>query len=141
MDEIPKAEIFGLPIWGVSVDDLTDLICDWVSRGEGHWIATINLDYIARCARSQDFRRLISQADVFTADGMPVLRACQKIDSRFQKLERTTGADLTPRLIDRLEPSDVAIVGGVAPADALRTLGKEPTQYYIFDGRVKLDEK
>lgn len=48
---------------------------------------------------------------------------------------------MTPRLIDRLVASDVAIVGGIAPADALRTLGKDPTQYFIFDGRVELDGK
>jgi len=139
LDAIPKVKIFGLPIWGIDVEGLTALICEWVDRREGHWIATLNLDYIARCARSPEFHRLISQADIFTADGMPVLRACQKLDSRFGGLDRTTGADLTPSLLERLEPSDVAIIGGVDPASALRKLGKDPASYFIFDGKVELE--
>jgi len=140
LDAIPKATIFGLQVWGISIDDLARQIGEWVGRGEGHWIATLNLDYIARCAKSKSFHELLSRADVFTADGMPVLRACQKIDTRFESLGRTTGADLTPRLIELLDPSEVAIVGGADPASAIRRLGRDPKLYFIFDGKVQLDE-
>ena len=140
MDAIPKATIFGLPVWGISVDQLAELVCHWVEIKEGHWIATLNLDYISRCARSEDFRKLLSHADVLTADGMPVLRACQRINRRFEGLDRTTGADLTPRLIQMLDPAKVAIVGGADPGAALKSIGKDPSHYFIFDGKVQASE-
>lgn len=141
MNPVRKVEVYGLPVWRISVDELCDLISDWAARGEGHWIATLNLDYVARCRRDKSFHQLLSKADVFTADGMPVLWACRKLDPAFEGLDRTTGADLTPKLIKLLEPSKVAIVGGVDPAAALRKLDRNPEDYFIFDGKVELESK
>ncbi|MBC8066583.1 MAG: WecB/TagA/CpsF family glycosyltransferase [Chlorobia bacterium] len=140
MDSVPKVRIYGLPVWHVSVEELCDLVVDWSVRGEGHWIATLNLDYVSRCQRDPQFQELLQGADVFTADGMPVLVACRKLDARFAKLDRTTGADLTPKLIAELQSHLVGIVGGVTPAAALKKLGRDPGDYFIFDGKVELDE-
>jgi len=141
LSEFPTVEVAGLPVWRISVEELCDQIERWSDSREGHWIATLNLDYYVRCKRDQGFWKILSKADVFTADGMPILRACQKRDPRFEGLDRTTGADLTPRLIRRLDPTKVAIVGGVDPAAALKILEKDPADYFVFDGKVVLEEK
>ncbi len=122
------------------MEELCGQVDRWSEQREGHWIATLNLDYYVRCKRDAAFLKTLSQADVFTADGMPILRACQKRDSRFEGLDRTTGADLTPRLIRLLDPAKVAIVGGVDPAAALKILEKDPADYFIYDGKVVLEE-
>jgi len=140
LDSIGKVEVLGLPVWRVSTAELTKLVAQWVEKGEGHWIATLNLDYISRCKRDPDFDRLLRQADVFTADGMPVLWASRKIDPSFGSLSRTTGADLTPQLIEAVDPFQVAIIGGVDPRAALASLGKDPADYYIYDGKVELSD-
>jgi N-acetylglucosaminyldiphosphoundecaprenol N-acetyl-beta-D-mannosaminyltransferase len=137
---VRKVEVFGLPIWQVSTSDLTELVKEWVEAGEGHWIATLNLDYISRCNRDPEFDRLLRGADVFTADGMPVLWASKKLDPSFDSQGRTTGADLTPRLLQAIDPSRVAIIGGVDPAAALKILDRNPEQYFIFDGKVELTQ-
>jgi N-acetylglucosaminyldiphosphoundecaprenol N-acetyl-beta-D-mannosaminyltransferase len=139
LDSIRKVEVYGLPVWHVTVDQLCDLISRWSEGGEGHWIATLNLDYLARCRRDKSFHELLSKADVFTADGMPVLWACRQMDTSFQGLDRTTGADLTPKLLKLADSSRVAIVGGVDPKAALQKLNLDPEGYFIFDGQVKLD--
>jgi N-acetylglucosaminyldiphosphoundecaprenol N-acetyl-beta-D-mannosaminyltransferase len=140
LDSISKVEVLGLPVWRVSTSELTELVKQWIDSGDGHWIATLNLDYISRCKRDPEFDSLLRQADVFTADGMPVLWASRKLDPAFGSLGRTTGADLTPELIRAVEPSQIAIIGGVDPATALRALGKDPAEYFIFDGKVELTD-
>lgn len=141
MSEYPTVEVAGLPVWRISVDELCSQIADWAARGEGHWIATLNLDYYARCMRDPLFLELLRKADVFTADGMPILRACRQRDPRFEGLDRTTGADLTPRLIGLLDPSLVAVIGGIDPRGALQKLDRNPDDYFIFDGKVELTDE
>jgi N-acetylglucosaminyldiphosphoundecaprenol N-acetyl-beta-D-mannosaminyltransferase len=138
---VRKVSICSLQIWDVTPDRMCQLIGEWSDRREGHWIATLNLDYVARCHRDPDFHKLLSQADVFTADGAPVLWACRKIDPAFKSVDRTTGADLTPKLILMLEPRRVAIIGGQNPRAALRRLGRHPDDYFVFDAQVCLDSE
>lgn len=133
-------QIYGLPIWHISVDDLCAKIRDWAISGQGRWIATLNLEYLSRAQRDPGFKALLSKANVFTADGMPILWACRQLDPSFRTLDRTTGADLTPKLIKALDSSMIAIIGGQDPKRALRRLGKNPDDYYVFDGKVDLDE-
>lgn len=141
MDSVSKVNIYGLPVWNVSVDEICALIKDWAIKGEGRWIATLNLDYIGRIQRDPEFKELISHANVFTADGMPVLWACRQLNPDFKSAQRTTGADLTPKLIKDIDPSMVGIIGGVDPKLAIKTLGKNPDDYFIFDGKVELNEE
>ncbi|MCC7230541.1 MAG: WecB/TagA/CpsF family glycosyltransferase [Fimbriimonadaceae bacterium] len=140
MAQVPTVAVYGLPVWRVSVEELADLVVEWSAKKESHWIATLNLDYLARVQRDPEFHDLIRQADVFTADGMPVLWACRKQDRRFAGLGRTTGADLTPAILKKANPKDVAIVGGVNPGQAISKLGKNPADYFIFDGKVEIDD-
>lgn len=122
------------------MEELCAKVQEWAKSGEGRWIATLNLEYLSRVQRDEGFKELISKADVFTADGMPILWACRQLDPKFRSLERTTGADLTPKLIQALDSSMVAIIGGQDPKRALRNLGKNPEEYYVYDGKVELDE-
>lgn len=122
------------------MNDLCANIKDWAHRGEGRWVATLNLEYLSRVQRDPKFKKLLSKANVFTADGMPVLWACRQLDPKFNSLERTTGADLTPLVLKEIEPSRIAIIGGQDPRLALRNIGKNPDDYYIYDGKVELDE-
>jgi N-acetylglucosaminyldiphosphoundecaprenol N-acetyl-beta-D-mannosaminyltransferase len=138
LESIRKVSVYGLPVWHVTVDQLCDLILEWSNAREGHWVVTLNLDYVSRCKREESFFDLLSGADVFTADGAPILWACRKMDPSFEGLERTTGADLTPKLLKKADPSSVAIVGGQDPKAALRKLGLDPSAYFVFDGQVEL---
>jgi N-acetylglucosaminyldiphosphoundecaprenol N-acetyl-beta-D-mannosaminyltransferase len=141
LSEYPTVEVAGLPVWRITVDELCAQILSWAEKREGHWVCTLNLDYYARFQREPSFLELLRRADVFTADGMPILRACQQRDPRFEGLERTTGADLTPRLIKLLDPSLVAVIGGIDPRGALQKLGRDPGDYFIFDGKVELTDE
>lgn len=122
----------------MTVDQLCDLILKWSEAREGHWVVTLNLDYVSRCKRDGSFFDLLSKADVFTADGAPILWACRKVDSAFNSLDRTTGADLTPKLLRLAMPDKVAIVGGQDPKAALKKLELDPSAYFVFDGQVEL---
>ncbi len=129
-----------MPVRQAPIAEFCAEIKSWVINRERHWVVTLNLDYVARLTRDQDFKQLLQNADVFTADGAPVLWACRQLDSSFRKMVRTTGADLTPELLRMNDASSIAIVGGVDPKRALIKLGLNPCSYFIFDGIVQFED-
>jgi N-acetylglucosaminyldiphosphoundecaprenol N-acetyl-beta-D-mannosaminyltransferase len=102
------------------VDEVFDALRERSGRPRGGWIVTPNVDVLRQIARSADVRALVSHADVFLADGIPLIWA-----SRVQGTplpERVTGAALLPRLSERAaaEQRRVFLLGG---ADGVAAAG------------------
>jgi N-acetylglucosaminyldiphosphoundecaprenol N-acetyl-beta-D-mannosaminyltransferase len=101
------------------LDEVFGALSERSGGPRGGWIVTPNVDVLRQIARSADVRALVSHADVFLADGIPLIWA-----SRVQGTplpERVTGAALLPRLSERAaaEQRRVFLLGGadgVAPA-------------------------
>jgi N-acetylglucosaminyldiphosphoundecaprenol N-acetyl-beta-D-mannosaminyltransferase len=61
----------------LSEDECVNAICISLDCGQGGFVVTPNVDHLRRARRSPAYLRLISQADLVTADGMPVVWAAR----------------------------------------------------------------
>src|SRR4051812_15458906 len=83
-------KVMDLAIAPVSEADVAAIALDGVRERRGGWICPINLDVLRNVMRNPEQRALVEQADVLTADGMPLIWA-----SRVQRTplpERVSGS-------------------------------------------------
>src|SRR5262249_17023270 len=92
MELSSRVELFGLGFDDLTQVELLERISKSVHQRERCWIATVNVNLVCLSARRPDFRALLRQADVLTADGMPIVWASRFTDHPLR--ERVTGADL-----------------------------------------------
>lgn len=112
-------------------------------QGDGGWLLTLNTEMLARASRDPGYFSLINQADIITADGMPLVWASKFKRPAAPVPERTTGVDLVDAVL-RLEDVPLfAVIGGVSPLKTIERYGTKAVQAcrFVFDGRVDLSEK
>ena len=78
---------------------VVDRVFRMLDRGLGGWIATLNLDYVRRCATEPDTGQLFSDVDLVVADGMPLLWAARLRGTPLP--DRVAGSDLVWLLAER----------------------------------------
>jgi N-acetylglucosaminyldiphosphoundecaprenol N-acetyl-beta-D-mannosaminyltransferase len=97
-----------LVVLGVPIDNLTmeealercdDFIADARSNGRTHQIATVNADFVVNSLNDPELRRILQEASMATADGMPLVWASRLLGGPIPG--RVTGADLVPALAER----------------------------------------
>ncbi len=97
-----------LIILGVPIDDLDmpqalerleSFILTGRATGRSHQIATINADFVVNSLHDPDLRRILQEADMATADGMPLVLGARLLGVPLA--DRVTGADLVPALAER----------------------------------------
>jgi N-acetylglucosaminyldiphosphoundecaprenol N-acetyl-beta-D-mannosaminyltransferase len=97
-----------LVILGVPIDDLTmeqalerieEFVAVGRATGRGHQVATINADFVVKALSDPELRTLLQEADMATADGMPLVWGARALGVRLEG--RVTGADLVPALAER----------------------------------------
>jgi N-acetylglucosaminyldiphosphoundecaprenol N-acetyl-beta-D-mannosaminyltransferase len=126
----------------VNLEQVVGHILWQIENGKGSWIVTLNLDLVARGEIDPNYRKIISEAEIITADGQPIVWGAQKKDATLGGLERLTGADLTAKLIHLVAPEKIAIIGGRNPRKALTNQGLDPEAgWYIYDGMVTFEEE
>jgi N-acetylglucosaminyldiphosphoundecaprenol N-acetyl-beta-D-mannosaminyltransferase len=72
--------------------ECVDRVIECLSNGRGGWIVTLNLDHLRRCGVDPDYARLILDADLRVADGMPLVWASRLRGTPLP--ERVAGSDL-----------------------------------------------
>jgi N-acetylglucosaminyldiphosphoundecaprenol N-acetyl-beta-D-mannosaminyltransferase len=118
--------ILGVPIDLLGVSETLDRIERMVQVGRAsgriHQVATVNADFVVRAQFDPELRYLLQQADLLTADGMPLVWGARWLG---QSLEgRVAGADLVPLLAERAAQKGLSIyfLGG-EPGVAARAAG------------------
>jgi N-acetylglucosaminyldiphosphoundecaprenol N-acetyl-beta-D-mannosaminyltransferase len=136
-------EVCGLPISRRSMKQTLDLLLERISQGEGAWLLTLNTEMLARFARDPHYRELIAQADIITADGMPLVWASRFRGPHQDISERTTGVDLVDAFLRLPQVPPFAIIGGVDPATTVARYGDAATHAcrYLYTGQVDLSEQ
>lgn len=111
-------------------------------HGEGAWLLTLNTEMLARSVREPDYMRLMSTADVITADGMPLVWASHFKADGGPIDGRTTGVDLVHALLQSDDVPAFAIIGGKAPWVTVQAYGPRAVQAckYVFEDKVDLSE-
>lgn len=97
-----------LVVLGVPVDNMTmgealarcdEFISVGRATGRTHQIATVNADFVVNSIHDPELRRILQEADMATADGMPLVWASRLLGGPLPG--RVTGADLVPALAER----------------------------------------
>lgn len=133
-------QVCGFPITPVGLEALVDHALTESKSGRGGWLLALNLDLVARSVREPEYGALLKGATLTFADGFPIVWSCRRKDRRNKGMPRVAGVDFTRALVLALPPEEVAIIGGRDPQRALTTLGRDPSGYYIFDGKVEFTD-
>lgn len=138
---IPACNLCGLPISRANLQETLDGLLARLARGEGAWLLTLNTEMLARSTRDPAYHQLMAQADIITADGMPLIWASRLKGAAIAG--RCTGVDLVDTYLRLPQVPAYAIIGGQNPMVTLARY--EPAARdacrYLFDGMVSLEEE
>ncbi|HEV8062808.1 MAG TPA: WecB/TagA/CpsF family glycosyltransferase [Gemmataceae bacterium] len=70
---LPTIELGGLRLHALTEEACIGHILSELKEGRGGWVVTPNLDHLRRFQHDIDFRALVAQANLVTADGMPLI--------------------------------------------------------------------
>ena len=101
------------------------------------WIVTLNTQMLSLASSDPEYERLLRTADVFVADGMPVVWAAKRMNPNIENFDRITGVDLVESLLKNPDSPLFAIIGGKDPSAAVRRYsGAVEKCRYVFSGVV-----
>lgn len=137
---MPDVKLCGFTIQPLTLAEWVDLLVDRANRGQGAWVVTLNLEMVSRDRRDKAYGQLIRSCDLMVADGMPIVWASRKKKGTTPIPERVTGVELTRALLDRFDPTEMAVVGGENPRATIQTLGiPRGDEIFIDDSRISLE--
>jgi exopolysaccharide biosynthesis WecB/TagA/CpsF family protein len=88
--------VLGVPLACLDMDEAVGWMERAIASGSPHQVVTANVNFLSLARRSPEFLRLLQDASLVTADGMPLCWTSRLLGARVP--ERVTGADLVPRL-------------------------------------------
>lgn len=95
--------VLGVPVDNLTMDEALARCDEFVAVGRAtgrtHQIATVNADFVVNSLHDPELRRILQEADMATADGMPLVWASRLLGGPLPG--RVTGADLVPALAAR----------------------------------------
>jgi len=107
-----RIEIMDMPIDPTTEEEVVETVGEGVTRGEGGWVITPNLDHLRLYQRSEEVREHFDDADLVVPDGMPLVWASRIQDTPLP--ERVAGSDLIWSLTEEAGRRDASLylVGG-----------------------------
>jgi N-acetylglucosaminyldiphosphoundecaprenol N-acetyl-beta-D-mannosaminyltransferase len=138
----PTCTICGLQVSRAGLQETLSGLLARIERGEGAWLLTLNTEMLARSARDPAYRDLVGQADIITADGMPLVWASRYKGSGQAIAGRTTGVDLVDAYLREPQVPAYAIIGGLDPMATVaryKPAARDACRY-LFDGKVDLGD-
>lgn len=95
--------ILGVPVDNLSMDEAMArcdaFIVEGRATGRTAQITTVNADFVVNSLHDPELRRILQEADMSTADGMPLVWASRLLGGPLPG--RVTGADMVPALATR----------------------------------------
>jgi N-acetylglucosaminyldiphosphoundecaprenol N-acetyl-beta-D-mannosaminyltransferase len=88
--------VLGVPMACLDMDAAVQWIERAIASGTPHQVVTANVNFLSLARRAPEFLRLLQEASLVTADGMPLCWTSRLLGTAAP--ERVTGADLVPRL-------------------------------------------
>ncbi len=121
--------ILGVPFDNVTTAETLECIGQMIDSGKPHYLATANVDFIVQASEDVELRRILFDAHLVLADGMPIVWASKLLGNPLP--ERVTGSDMIPQLLAMAEEKGwkVFFLGGTdqsVAAAAEKTLTKHP---------------
>lgn len=116
-----RGTILGMNVDITSYGQAAGDICAWASRHFARYVCVTPVSSVMEAYDSPEFRQVINQADLVTADGMPVVWSLRLLG--FRNATRVYGPDLTLAILQKAA-EDCIPVGfyGGSPATLSRLL-------------------
>lgn len=95
---ISASRIAGIDVNNLTEDETIAAIDELLVDGEPHYMCVVNASKVVAASRDEKLRRVITEADIITADGMSVVWASRLLGQPL--LERVTGIDMFERLVE-----------------------------------------
>lgn len=93
LDQIPSILILGVRIHLVHMDQVLDIIDDWIERREKcHYVVATQMHGIMEARRDSEFKTILNSADLFVPDGFSLAWAARL--RRLKLRHRVPGPDL-----------------------------------------------
>ncbi|MEI7533290.1 MAG: WecB/TagA/CpsF family glycosyltransferase [Verrucomicrobiae bacterium] len=127
-DRAPIA-ILGVPFDNVTTSETLTIIGEMIASGQPHYGATANVDFIVQAMKDVELRRILFDAHLVLADGMPIVWASKFLGNPLP--ERVTGSGMIPLLLELAEQKGwkVFFLGGTEQSvstAAEKTRAKHP---------------
>lgn len=109
--------VLGIPFKDVSFNDVVAWTKQRIQTRNPGYIATANMDFIMQAWRDPEQQRILLEADLVVADGIPIVWLSRLMG--FGLKERVTGSDLVPLFAEMCAREGFSIYGlGGAPGVA-----------------------
>ena len=109
-----SVELCGMPLASIDSRQLVEHLFASLSRGQGGWLITANLDFLRRHVKDPESRDIYAGADLRVADGMPLVWASRLRGTPLP--ERVAGSSLVTPICQRAA-HDVRQCDGGRPVD------------------------
>lgn len=95
--------LLGVPIDRLDIPQTIDRLEEFIQigrlSGKTHHVATVNADFVVNAINDPEARLLLQEADMATADGMPLVWGARKLGANLNG--RVTGSDIVLGLVER----------------------------------------
>ena len=102
-----KVELFDLMIDDGSLEETVTEIIQRIQRNEVIEHVGVNSNKVVLSHRNTEIKKIIQQADMVSADGYSVVRACRWIKKK--KIDRVTGIDTMMALLEQAEKKGMTV--------------------------------
>lgn len=120
--------VLGVPFKDVSFADVVEWVKQRVRSRCPGYIATANLDFIMQAWRDPEQQRILLEADLVVADGIPIVWLSRLMG--FGLKERVTGSDLVPMFAELCAREGFGLYGlGGAPGVAEKAMANLSRRY------------
>ncbi|MFO1059743.1 MAG: WecB/TagA/CpsF family glycosyltransferase [Dongiaceae bacterium] len=132
--------VVDFPLSTLSLDEHVGLLIERARAGAGLRVVTLNIEMVARATSDPAYAALIRCADLFVADGMPLVWL-SRLAEGGGVCGRTNGTDLVQRLLTDQRAVAIGLLGGLDPRRMLDRLMVPPGRVVFIDsGRVDASE-
>jgi N-acetylglucosaminyldiphosphoundecaprenol N-acetyl-beta-D-mannosaminyltransferase len=104
---IESRHILGVRVDATSYQDAADRVLSWARRGESRYVCCAAVNNIMEAHDSADFKRVMTEADLVTSDGMPLVWVLRVLGVR--DATRVYGPDLTPVVLEAAANAGVPV--------------------------------
>ena len=139
----PKTtRVAGYPLAVLDRRGLLELLREKTIASEPCWVVTLNLEMLSRGKRDKAYRAMLEQADLFIADGQPLVWGSKMKRGVPGLPERLAGSDMAHELLRLVPVEKLAVIGGKDARDALFKAGiDDADKAYVFSERVEATEE
>ena len=107
IQKLPRARTLGVPLSVGSFKQHVDLMAAWGRAHRSAYVCCVNVHMCMEAHDHADFAQILENADLATADGMPMLRTMNGFHDLDQ--ERVAGNDLMPALMAEAEREGLSV--------------------------------